>query len=216
MLGRRITLVAVSVVLTLGVAASSYFPEFFHEFHPVVGGWSTYHIKDARGEQSKLTFAVVDKDPQGYWLEIRTPGDGGEAVAAFLIKGDPTDDANVLMVRAEDPGSPALEIDKDTLVKLRTQGSKAFGGQAASIGPTVGKVAGMPKATIEVHGKKLTCKHIKILGPDGQEAEVWMNDEVVPFGVVKLVSGKESIVLENFGKGARPVLKGPYKKLEVP
>jgi hypothetical protein len=43
-----------------------------------------------------------------------------------------------------------------------------------------------------------------------------MNDQVVPFGVVKLVSGKESIVLEDFGKGAKPVLKGPYKKLEVP
>ncbi len=216
MKGRKIVLVAASLLLTLGAAASSYFPEFFHDFHPVVGGWSTYHMEDARGEQSKLTFAIVDKDPQGYWLELRTPGDGGEAVAAFLIKGDPTDDANVLMVRTEDPGSPALEIDKDTLIKLRTEGNEAFGGQASSIGPTVGKLAGMPKETIEVNGRKLTCRHLKVLGPHGQEAEVWMNDQVVPFGVVKLVSGKESIVLEDFGKGAKPVLKGPYKKLEVP
>ncbi len=213
---RKIMLVAASVLITLGAAASSYFPEFFHEWHPVVGGWSTYHIKDARGEQSKLTFAIVDKDAQGYWLELRMPGDGGEAVAAFLIKGDPTDDANVLMVRTKDPGSPALQIDKATLVKLRTEGSEAFGGQAASIGPTVGKLKGMPKDTLEVDGKTLVCRHLKVLGPHGRDADVWLNDTIVPFGVVKLVSGKEEIVLEKFGKGAKPVLKGPYKKLEVP
>jgi len=55
-----------------------------------------------------------------------------------------------------------------------------------------------------------------VVGAEGVEAEVWLSDEVVPFGLVKLVSGDESLVLTDFGKGARPSLKGPFIPLEVP
>lgn len=43
-----------------------------------------------------------------------------------------------------------------------------------------------------------------------------MNDSVIPFGLVKLVSGPEQVLLTDLGKGAKPSLKGPFTPLEVP
>lgn len=208
-----------SAALLLGLAAgaaSSYFPEFYHSWDPVVGGWSTYRVTDARSETADLTFSVVSEDAGQQWLELKTAQEGATAVAAFLVKGDPTDDANVLMVRAQDEGGPAMEIDKPTLERLRARGQSALGGQALPIGPTVGKLETLPDETLKVGGKSLKCRHLKVVGANAQTAEVWMNDAIKPFGLVKLVSGPEQVVLTDFGKSAKSAMKGPFMKMDVP
>ncbi len=213
---------AIAVVVVLGLIsgagpwASSYFPAFYHLFNPVLGGWSTYDIKDASGEESTLTFAVVAKKARVCRLELRTPENGGTAIASYLLSGDPADDDNVLLIHAKAPGSPALELSRQSLDRLKTLGRKTFGGSAASIGPATGKVRDLPDETLKVSGKRLLCRHLKVVGLEGRTAEVWINDSVVPFGVVKLVSGAESMTLKKFGRGAKPMLKGPYIKVEVP
>jgi len=207
---------SVGLLLTFGIVASSYFPEFYHVFSPSVGGWSTYRITDSTGDTSDLTFAIVSEEKGQYWLELRSVQGGAKAVAAFLIKGDPTEDENVLAVRAQDEGGPAMEINKATLDKLKARGQKAFGGSALPIGPRMGKLEGMPDESLTVAGKSLKCRHIKIVGPNDQSAEVWMSDSVTPFGLVKLVSGPEQVLLTEFGKGAKSSLKGPFTPLEVP
>lgn len=208
-------LLAVAAVVAAS-AASSYFPEFYHSWEPKLGAWSTYHLLDARGEAADLTFAVVAEEAGQYWLEVRTKQEGVEGVAAYLVKGDPTDDANVLMVRAQETGGPAMQIDKATLEKLKTQGQAAFGSQATPIGPTVGKLEGMPDAEVKVGNRTLKCRHIRIVGVKDQTAEVWLNDEALPLGIVKLVSGTEQVVLTDFGTGAKPTLKGPFTPLTLP
>lgn len=124
-----------SLLVTLTLGASSYFPEFYHVFTPSVGGWSTYRITDSKGDSADLTFAVVAEERGQYWLELRSVQEGSKAVASFLVKGDPTDDANVLAVRVQDQGGPAMEINKFTLDKLKARGQSAFGGSALPIGP---------------------------------------------------------------------------------
>lgn len=198
------------------LAASSYFPEFYHAFNPVEGGWSKYTITDSRGEVADISFSVVGREGEHWWLEVASEQEGFEAVAAYLIKGDPTDDSNVLLVRAQNPGDPAMEIDKETLERLRQKGLGFFGREGATaIGPTVGKLHGLPDETLAVGRKKLACKHLKVIGVDGRESEVWLNDEATPLSIVKLVSGSESVVLKDFGTGAKPKVKGPFKRLEV-
>jgi hypothetical protein len=197
-------------------AASSYFPEFYHAWNPQEGGWSKYTITDSRGEVADITFSVVGQEGSSTWFEVASAQEGFEAVAAFLVKGDPTDDANVLMVRAHNPGDPAMEIDKETLERLKQRGMAFFGtGNTTSIGPTYGKLQGMPDEILTVGKKKYPCKHLKVIGTEGREAEVWLNDEVTPFGIVKLASGSESVVLKEFGTGAKAKVKGPFKRLEV-
>lgn len=209
--------IAVLLAAAVGAfASSSYFPEFYHAWAPKEGGWSKYTITDSRGEVADITFSVVGSEGGSTWLEVASAQEGFEAVAAFLVKGDPTEDANVLMVRAHNPGDPAMEIDKPTLENLKQKGMAFFGtGNTTAIGPTMGKLQGMPDETLPVGRKKLPCKHLKVVGPDNREAEVWLNDEATPFGIVKLTSGNESVVLKEFGTGAKPKVKGPFKKLEV-
>ncbi len=206
------TLVCLAVI---SAAASSYFPEFYHVWKPAEGAWSTYRIVDARGETAELTFSIVGKEGENYWLEIKTRQEGAEGTAAYLVSGDPSDDANVLMIRAQEQGQPALEIDKATLARLRTEGHAAFGGEATPIGPKVGKLEPLPDETVSIGGKDLKCRHLKITGPD-QTAEIWLDDAVSPFGLVKLKSGMEEVVLLRYGTGAKPSLKGPFTPMSVP
>lgn len=216
---RRIGIGLWAAVCLLGGAAlasaSSFFPEFYHGWNPRPGGWSTYHVRDAVGEEADVTFAVVE-EAGAVWLELRTASGGIPSVAAFRLQGDPSEDDNVLAVRARDGEGPAVELDRAALERLVKQGGRAFGPSALSIGPRVGKLEGLPDETLAVGKRKVPCRHLKVKGAEGEEAEVWIADEVVPFGLVKLVCGEESLVLTDFGKGARPSLKGPVLPLEVP
>jgi hypothetical protein len=213
---KRILLGLIFAAALGAFAASSYFPEFYHAWNPKEGGWSKYTITDSRGEVADITFSVVGQEGSSTWFEVASAQEGFEAVAAFLVKGDPTDDANVLMVRAHNPGDPAMEIDKPTLERLKQKGMGFFGtGNTTAIGPTFGKLQGMPDETLTVGKKKFPCKHLKVVGTDGREAEVWLHDDVSPFSIVKLVSGTESVVLKEFGVGAKPKVKGPFKRLDV-
>jgi hypothetical protein len=205
-----------AALVSLAASAGSYFPSFYHGWNPKIGCWSTYQISDSRGETAQLTFSVVGEEREGFWLEVKTVQDGSEGVAAYLVTGDPNDDANILKVRVQETGGPAMEIDKATLDRLRQEGQKAFGSQATPIGPTVGRLEGQPDEVIEVAGKKLTCHHIRVVGPQGKSADVWLHDEVLPFGLVKLVSGPEQAILTSFGKGAKSALKGPFTPLTLP
>jgi hypothetical protein len=195
--------------------ASSYFPAFYHQWKPKVGEWSTYRITDSRGETAELTFSVVSKEGDLFWLEVKTVQEGGEATVAFLVSGDPVEDSSIERIRAQEKGQPALEIDKMTLERLRIQGQKAFGGEATAIGPRVGKLEPLPDEALAAGGKNLKCKRLKIIGPD-QTADVWFYDDVGPFGLVKLNSGTEEVVLVRYGKGAKPTIKGPFTQLAVP
>jgi hypothetical protein len=195
--------------------ASSYFPAFYHQWKPKAGEWSTYRITDARSETAELTFSVVSKEGDQFWLEVKTVQEGGEATVAFLVSGDPVEDTSIERIRAQEKGQPALEIDKMTLERLRIQGQGAFGGEATAIGPRVGKLEPLQDETLSVAGKNLKCRHLRIVGPD-QAAEVWFHDDVSPFGLVKLKSGTEEVVLVRSGKGAKPTIKGPFTPLAVP
>ncbi|MEW6756615.1 MAG: hypothetical protein AB1347_00180 [Acidobacteriota bacterium] len=211
-------LLAPALLWLAGLAseASSFFPEFYHQWAPRQGAWSTYHVKDARGEEADLTFAVVGEGPEGLWMEIRTSSGGVPSVAAYLLKGDPTEDANIVSVRAKDGDGPAVEIDRAALERLRQQGGDRFGQRAAAIGPTFGRLEALPEEKVKVGRRTLVCRRLRIVAEEGRSAEVWLSDEVAPFGVVRLASGEEEVALTDFGKGAKPSLAGPFLRFEVP
>lgn len=212
-----VLLVPAAVVLTaMTSAASSFFPEFYHQWLPREGAWSMYHVKDARGEEADLTFALVEGGPEGLWMEIRTSSGGVPSVAAYLLKGDPTEDANIVAVRAKDGDGPAVEIDRAALERLRQQGRDLFGQKAAAIGPTFGRLEALPEEKVKVGRRNIDCRRLRIVAEEGRSAEVWLSDEVAPFGLVRLVSGEEEVTLTDFGKGAKPTLTGPFLRFEVP
>lgn len=191
--------------------ASSYFPQFYHMYKPEVGQWSKYEMVDSSGQKALITVSVVGKDKDSFWIEIESTIQGETGLAAFLVSGDPTDDSNVLKVRLRSGDGPIIEIDKQTLGKLKASQqsvSTAFG-----IGPTTGKLQGMPDEKVQVGAKTLACSRVKLVSQDGRSADVWLNEDVSPFGVVKLLSGEESLTLLDSGKDAKPRLLGPATPL---
>lgn len=212
---RRIILICLFFIAALAVAAgSSYFPEFYHLYLPEIGHWATYDITGKSGTET-LTFALVSKDGKNDWFEMRSKTGEGLFTVAYLVKGDPTIDSNVLKIKARSPDGTLIEIDKDTLERLRRERQSVLGQNAVPIGPTIGKLKSLPSETLKIKGHLLRCSHIKIIGKDGDSAEAWISREVPPFGLVKLVSGDDKVVLKDFGKGAKPTLTGPVKKLVV-
>lgn len=202
----KIKLLLIMLFLPVIVSGSSYFPEFFHLYKPVVGEWSKYEMIDAGGQKAVLTISVVGKEKDSFWIEVESSIQGETGLAAFLVAGDPTDDSNVLKVRLKIGDGPIIEIDKATLDKMKASQqnlSASFG-----IGPTTGKLQGMPDETLKVGTRMLSCSRVKLVSSEGRSAEVWLNDEVSPFGVVKLISGAESLTLLDSGKGAKARLLG--------
>jgi hypothetical protein len=206
-----------ALALPLGaMAASSYFPEFYRIYKPEVGGWSKYALTDASGDTATLKFAVVSQVSEGHWLEMTSVSEGGSGTVGYLVSGDPADDAHILKIRVQDEGGPLMEIDRETLRSLKAQGQQALGRPARPIGPTVGKLQPMPDEVLEVSGRKIKCQHMVIAGAEGKSAEAWVSDEVAPFGLVKLLSGEEKVLLLDFGTGAKPALAGKAVPLTLP
>lgn len=204
-------LLAMTVLLPVVVCASSYFPQFYHMYKPEVGQWSKYEMVDSSGQKAIITVSVVGKEKDSFWIEIESTIQGETGLAAFLVSGDPTDDSNVRKVRLRSGDGPIIEIDKATLDRMKESQqsvSTAFG-----IGPTTGKLQGMPDEKVQVGTRTLSCSRVKLVSQDGRSADVWLNEEVTPFGVVKLTSDKESLTLVDSGKDAKPRLLGPATPL---
>jgi len=195
------------------ILASSYFPQFFHFYNPSLGEWSKYEITDNFGNKGFLTVSVVAKENDDYWIEVESSSNGENGIVAYLVKGDPTDDENVLKIRLKSEDGPIIEIDKATLDKMRKM--QKINQSFQSVGPPRGKIQTLPNEKIKVGKKSYNCSRIKLVGEEGRSADIWTNDEVVPFGIVKLISGNESLVLLDSGKDAKMKLSGDVKPLVI-
>jgi hypothetical protein len=195
-----------ALAFTTALMASSYFPQFYHIYKPAVGEWSKYEMVDATGQKAVLTISVVSKEKDFFWIEVESAIQGETGLAAFLVSGDPTDDSNVVKVRLRNSDGPIIEIDKATLEKMKSaqqELSSSFG-----IGPTTGKIQSLPDEDLKIAGKSVSCVRVRLTSPEGRSADIWLSDDVAPFGVVKLISGQESLTLIDSGKGAKARLMG--------
>ncbi len=207
----KLKLLVLFLLLPIVLSASSYFPQFYHVYKPEVGQWSKYEMVDSGGQKALLTISVVGKEKDCFWIEVESSVQGETGLAAFLVSGDPTDDSNVLKVRLRSGDGPIIEIDKRTLDKLKA--SQQNVAPAFGIGPTTGKLQGMPDDKVQIGTRTISCSRVKLVSQDGRTAEVWLSDEAAPFGVVKLLSGEESLTLLDSGKDAKPRLLGPATPL---
>ncbi|MFB3850518.1 MAG: hypothetical protein ACE14Q_01185 [Acidobacteriota bacterium] len=199
-------LLVLMIAVSLVSLASSYFPQFYHLYNPVVGEWSKYEMKDNQGNKAILTISVVSKEGSNYWIEVESSQMTDVGIAGYLVSGDPTEDSNVLKVRLKSGDGPIIEITKETLEKMKNAQKSAS--VSTGIGPTIGKIQSLPNETLKVGSETYDCQRIKLISSDDRFADIWINEKVSPFGIVKLISGDESLILIDAGKGAKPRLLG--------
>lgn len=197
---------ALIMMFSIGALSSSYFPQFYHIYNPIVGEWSKYEMKDNQGNKAILTISVVSKEGSNYWIEVESSQSSDVGTVAYLVCGDPTEDANVLKVRLKNKDGPIIEISKEILEKMKKR--QPHSDTSSSIGPTTGKIQSLPNETVKIGNITYNCQRINLISPENKTAEIWINEKVSPFGIVKLIFGNESLILIDSGKGAKPRLLG--------
>jgi hypothetical protein len=160
-------------------------PSFTKVFNPVVGKGAEYQtIKtDSKTTPQTTQMFIVGKESvdgkDGYWMEIVTTTEkGGNFVGKMLFTKD---DFQFRRMVIQVPGQGAMEMPFNP-----AQGTKQ------SLQDTMSEWHSIGTESVTVPAGTFSCEHWK---NDKNNSEVWTNDKVTPFGMVKEMSPNNTMVL---------------------
>jgi len=174
-------------------------------FKPVVGSGAVYQTIDTERNtpKSSMEMLVVGREmvglKEGYWLEfsIDTKAMNGTMYSKVLVTKD---DFEMHRTIFQLPGAPAMEMPAQT----------ASGG-GKRIGDDLAKWSQAGTETVTVPAGTFICQHWK--KKDGK-SDVWVNDKITPFGMVKEVSSGSSEVLLKIVTDAKDHITGPVSPFD--
>jgi hypothetical protein len=173
-----------------------------------VGAWSEYTITIGDLPAMKQRFAVVGRDAATHAVEMTTEGGSlgkAKVVLRFTLEADPAKKDRVRKM--------VMQLGDNQPMELPTQA-----GQFSPLNPK--KQVGGAKP-LKVAGGSFTARHYKDRSAaNGSIMEVWVSDQVPPFGIVKMTGsadeGKNPFVMELVarGDGAKPVVTKPAQAFD--
>lgn len=207
-----VTLVAACLALvTVAVAHPQMGMNFFKRpaiadfFKPVVGSGAVYQSVEADGStpKSSMEMYVVGREMVGlkeaYWLEFSIPEKemNGTIYSKVLVSKDDFETHRTIF---QWPGAPAMEMPAN-------MNSRA----AKKIGDDLAKWSQVGTETITVPAGTFVCQHWK--KKDGK-GDVWENDKVTPFGMVKEVEPGSTDILLKIITDAKDHITGPVSPFD--
>lgn len=162
-------------------------PEMPGVFQPVVGSGATYQVKTASNSDAQFTYAVVGKEGNAYWLEIRSTMSKGSMVMKQLMSvpgGGQAPQVQRMIMQAG--AQPPMEMPV-SMLKGHAQGQGSTGPHA--LGEKVGT------ETVTVPAGTFECEHYRSAS-NGKNADVWVSSKVSPYGLVKMISGETRMELQ--------------------
>lgn len=171
---------------------------------PEKGQWAWYLLTDkATDQQYALRIAIVEEEKvgkkKGYWLEIEVvPTLGYGSVYAMLLTGPASDPRNVHRIMVREGRNPVRETPVDP------QAAKADKGKNP-------KRKSLGEEEIQTSGGLVQAEHMQWVA-NGQATDVWLNDDVRPLGIVRLVSNEGNLMLRNYGKGGPDARSTLYER----
>jgi hypothetical protein len=211
-LGLALSLVPQSIAQIPGL------PKLYGEFKmPDVGAYATYKFtyKEKNIEQIvKLAIVGKEKSPEGedlYWYERQetNPQNGQTVIAKMLISGNPQEIGTVHRMIFKDHKETAQELPQffiQLMNKPEDEKSKVKEPEMKTLG----------SEKIRVGEKTLECTHLRYDTKDKLIAEVWANQEVPLFGVVRSQSHDLNMELMEYGTNAVTGIKEEPEQLEMP
>ncbi len=181
------------------------------------GAWATYRIQMAEAQekpttlQMKMSCVGTEKvgDQEGLWLEMEStmPSDEDKETMRMLMKslvvGDPSQEQSVrkIIMQFGDQPPMVIKVDFDS-VKEKSE-------------PPVAAVIGDESVTVPAG--TFLCKHLRTTTTQDDVTEIYLNQEVVLFGVVKARTSSGEIELIGHGAtGAVSQIKGePAMELDM-
>jgi len=162
--------------------------------NPEVGVYAWYTLTDnTTNTQLFLRQAIVGKEKvdgeKGYWVETEViPQVGFPIVYKMLLTGPASDPENVHRILMKQGQDPVRSMPVDTLDDEGTNGQPAQ--------ELVGKE--------EVSTAEGTIEAEHYFVKSGKEKhEIWLNDDVRPLGLVRMVTPQGELKLQRHGKGGQ-------------
>lgn len=183
-------------------------PNIADFFRPVVGRGAVFETqrKDPQNAPKRqMEFSVVGKDTlegkDAYWMEFAhdDTGSGQLAYSKMLVTKD---DFRPHRMIIQQPGQPAMEFPMNF-------NASENGRQRRE--EELEKWRQIGTETITVPAGTFSCQHWQ--KEDGK-GDVWVSDKVSPFGMVKMVSPTETMILIKLITDAKDHISGPVKSFD--
>lgn len=183
---------------------------------PTPGAWVEYGVRAGTTEESRVRLSVLAPAlPAGrYWLELVLASNAAVPLAArLLLKGDPSDPANVERMLIYVAGQAPLELPvdqaQDALEALGKddEGKKYQPGQRRP-GVPPGKVERLGQEVVTVRAGKFTAEKLRVTDLRTKEVTlVWKSAELPVLPLVRAQGRGRTIELLGFGRtGAHSVI----------
>lgn len=160
--------------------------------NPEVGVFAWYELKDtATGSKFFMRQAIVGakqvEGKDGYYLETEVmPEVGFPIIYKMLLTGPASDPKNVHEIMVKDGAHRAERVPLDVLESDDTE--------VQTLRESLGK------ETLTTPAGDIESEHFSLTQGDSI-SEVWLNDDIRPMGIVKLVSPEGELILTRFGSG---------------
>lgn len=200
---------AVLFVATLPVGGQSVFrpPQMPGVFQPVVGSGATYHIATAQNRDTQFTYAVVGKEGDAYWMEIRSATARGSIVMKQLMSvpnGGQT--PQILRMIVQTAGQPPMEMPVSMFNGATAQAQAPSAAGSRALGEKVGT------ETVTVPAGTFECEHYRSAS-NGKNSDVWVSAKISPYGLVKMISGETRMELQKVLANETSQITGEPMKL---
>jgi hypothetical protein len=179
---------------------------------PENGVYAVYDLIDESTDQRfLLRQAIVGeemvKGEQGYWVEVEiTPELGFPIVYKALLTGPANDPKNIHRIVLQQGNETPVDVPAESLASEEKKAPARLSKGMESLET--------PSGTLE-------AEHFVLSDLDDPEVhtEVWINDDVRPMGVVRMVSANGELRLRRFGQGgpdAATAIRGTAVPLDAP
>jgi hypothetical protein len=179
------------------------------KLEPTPGAWVEYGVRKGASEESRMRLSVLSPLlPAGrYWLELVVVSEASlPLVLRLLLKGDPSDPANVERMLVIVAGQAPLELPVDQATEaIDALGRDAEGRkyQPEDRRPGMGnaKVERLARESVTVPGGSFACDKLRITDQrTGEVTLVWKSAEVPLLPLVRAQGKKLSVELLGAGK----------------
>jgi len=195
-------------------------PRLFGNFVPRTGVWSEYAVSEkGSGRKSKMRLAVVGKEGESFWYEVRMDEGTNLNIIKMLLKGDPSDPESIQRMIIKTGQNQAMEMPAEFVVMGRRMATQMFESRSgsASSPPSGIRVEEMGRHEVTVPAGTFKIERRRIVDADGQVRGTYdFNAEVLPIGVITSETKAADMELLAYGTDARTMITEEPIKMQPP
>lgn len=193
-------------------------PKLYDEFKmPETGTYATYKVTYAKNKVERIiTLSFLgkeksEKEEDLYWFEQKDtdPKTGKVSIMKMLMSGNPQKVGTIHRMIVKSGKDQASELPQALIQMINQTPSQKKEAEKP-------KMKNMGSEKMKIKDQTLTCMHLQYSSKDKTTEDVWTNDKVPLFSLVKSVTPEATWELTEYGKGAVSAIKEKPEVLGIP